>query len=390
MIKHCNLFLLLIFSLSVSAQKGMNTTKTVTSNMYSYDTTRIYDVMAKARRGEEITLGFIGGSITKGFAASSDSKRWINLVTNWWKTTFPKAKINMINAGIGGTGSNIGAFRVKEDLLSHQPDFVVVEFAVNDSLNDLSTQTMEGLVRQILQDPRHPALMMLCLREEKGKTAQKYHIPVARHYRIPLISFADLIEAQVAKDGVSLHSLFSDGLHPLDPGMKYIAQFINDELSRIYHKLPPDNEMSVVKTKLPNPLTTELFANTTKYNSTTLIAKSNNGWNKSPDSWTAETPGSEITFEVKGSAIAILYSRYNTVNRGMAEVWLDNGKHILLNAHWNDTWGPAIIFKMIGEFLESDKHTLHIKIVKETDEWSNGHFFQLLNVLSAEKTNVKK
>jgi hypothetical protein len=293
----------------------------------------------------------------------------------------------MINAGIGGTGSNIGTFRVKEDLLSHHPDFVVVEFAVNDSLNNTSTQMMEGLVRQILLDPKQPALMMLCLREAKGRTAQKYHIPVAQHYKIPLISFADLIDAQVAKDGISINSIFSDGLHPLDQGMKYIAQFINEELNRIYLKLPSDKAIPAINHKLPSPLTTDLFANTTKYNSATLIAKSNTGWNVLPDGWTSKTPEAEITFEIEGSAIAILYSRYNTADRGKAEVWLDNGKHIVLDAHWTDTWGPATIFQMIGENLGAGKHTLHLKIAGQIEDATSNHFFQLLNVLKAEKNN---
>jgi lysophospholipase L1-like esterase len=233
-----------------SGRQDINAMKSLHENV-PFDTARIYQVMAKARRGEEITLGYIGGSITKGYAASSDSKRWINLVTDWRKKTFPKAKFNMINAGIGGTGSNIGAFGVKEDLLSHHPDFVIVEFAVNDSLSNFSTQTMEGLVKQILQDPKSPGLMMLCLREAKGKTAQKFHIPVAQHYKIPLVSFADLIDAQAAKDGVSINSIFSDGLHPLDSGMKYIAGFIADELDRIYKKLPDDRKLPSLKKQLP-------------------------------------------------------------------------------------------------------------------------------------------
>jgi len=48
-----------------------------------YDTTRILNVMDKARRGEPITIGVIGGSITAGYAASVENKRWANLMTDW-------------------------------------------------------------------------------------------------------------------------------------------------------------------------------------------------------------------------------------------------------------------------------------------------------------------
>ena len=385
MTKKFNLFLMSAIML-ICLGIQLNAMQSLTNELVPFDTSRIYHVMDKARNGKEITLGFIGGSITKGYAASSDSKRWINLVTDWWKTTFPKAKINMINAGIGGTGSNIGAFRVKEDLLSHHPDFVIVEFAVNDSLNDFSMQTMEGLVRQILQDLGNPGLMMLCLREAKGRTAQKYHIPVAKHYKIPLVSFADLIDKQVAKDGVPINSIFSDGLHPLDSGMKYIADFITDELNRIYKTLPGEKNLPPINNHIPRPITTNLFENTTKYNAFNLQPRSNDGWKNNENGWYADTPGSEMIFQLQGSFIAVLYSRYKTENRGKVEIWLDNGKHTILNAYWTESWGPATIFEVLGENLNDAIHNLHIKIVDEHDNGTNGHYFQLLNVLSAKKS----
>ena len=42
------------------------------------------------------------------------------------------SKINFINAGVGATGSNYCAFRVRRELLTQNPDFVLVKFAVND------------------------------------------------------------------------------------------------------------------------------------------------------------------------------------------------------------------------------------------------------------------
>jgi hypothetical protein len=41
---------------------------------------------------------------------------------------------------------------------------------------------------------------------------------------------------------------------------------------------------------------------------------------------------------------------------------------------------------IIGENLSPGKHTLHIKIIDAQDEGTNGHYFQLLNVLTAEKS----
>ena len=55
-----------------------------------------------------------------------------------------------INAAIGGTGSDLGVFRLGHDVLQHEPDLVFVEFAVNDggAPPERIWQAMEGIVRQ--------------------------------------------------------------------------------------------------------------------------------------------------------------------------------------------------------------------------------------------------
>jgi len=49
------------------------------------DATRLHHALAKARRGEPVVVGVIGGSITGGAAASRPETRWGNLVADWWR-----------------------------------------------------------------------------------------------------------------------------------------------------------------------------------------------------------------------------------------------------------------------------------------------------------------
>ncbi|MHB9037139.1 MAG: SGNH/GDSL hydrolase family protein, partial [Armatimonadota bacterium] len=135
----------------------------------SGDASRLLRVMAKAKRGEKVVVGMIGGSITEGALASAPDKCWAALVARWWRDTFPKAKIEFINAGIGATGSDIGAHRAFKHLLKHNPDFVVAEYAVNDITNEACVETLEGLVRQVLNRKNHPALMLLFTMKSLGE-----------------------------------------------------------------------------------------------------------------------------------------------------------------------------------------------------------------------------
>lgn len=347
----------------------------------SYDTTRIYKAMAKARRGEAITIGVLGGSITQGYAASTDEKKWANLTAAWWRAKFPNTTVKLVNAGIGGTGSDVGAHRVKTDLLASKPDFVVVEFSVNDQESTLASQTMEGLVRQILKDETKPGLMMLMLKQQSGVTALKSHKPVAQHYSIPYISFAEWIDAKIAADNVAISSLFIDGLHPVDLGMKYIATFITDELERIYANLPADDKLPQISTTIPAALFTDEFENTYKYDNKSIAPVDNKGWILSGSGWTSDQPGSEIVFRLNGNAISFLFSRYNTPDRGQAEVWVDEGEHKIMDGYFTENWGPATVFGLVGNQLPDGDHFLHIKVASTHS--ATGSFFQILNIQQA-------
>ena len=83
------------------------------------------NVLAKLEAGKEVRIAYFGGSIT-----AADG--WRPKTLAWFRRQFPKAKIQEINATIGGTGSDLGVFRYRQDVLQHKPDLVFVEFSVND------------------------------------------------------------------------------------------------------------------------------------------------------------------------------------------------------------------------------------------------------------------
>jgi acyl-CoA thioesterase-1 len=348
-----------------------------------YDTTRIFHAMAKARRGEDVTVAVIGGSITAGSLASGEDKRWANIMKEWWVSTFPESNVGFINAGIGGTGSDIGAHRIREDVLDYDPDFIVVEFSVNDSEGEHAEKMMEGLIRQVLQSDSLPGVMMLLLKQQNGTTAQACHKLVGEHYNVPMVSFADLIDAAVASDGRVLDDIYVDGLHPNDLGMQYMADFLIDELTEIYSVLPDDDDLPEIDTTLPAPLVTDTYAHTYRYKTSAIVPVANSGWTATSVLWRASDVGAEMSFIVDGNAISILYSRHNTTNRGRVEVWIDDMAHKTLDAYWTETWGPATVFALIEENLPDGQHTLHIKVIEETSEGSEGHYFELLNILKA-------
>jgi len=81
--------------------------------------------MAKINAGQEVTVAYLGGSITA-------MNGWRNKTTEWLRATYPRASFKEVHAAIGGTGSDLGVFRLGRDVLAHHPDLLFVEFATND------------------------------------------------------------------------------------------------------------------------------------------------------------------------------------------------------------------------------------------------------------------
>lgn len=112
--------------------------------MYKSDLTRLKACMRRAEAGEDVTLGFFGGSITQDSLATKHEYCYAYRVFQWWEKTFPKAKLHYVNGGIGGTTSHYGVSRVVTDMLMYQPDFVVVDFSVNDEPENSFRKRMKG------------------------------------------------------------------------------------------------------------------------------------------------------------------------------------------------------------------------------------------------------
>lgn len=79
-------------------------------------------------------IAFLGDSVTQGcFLSQNDYEAaYHNRVRQKLNYLFPRAVVNIINAGIGGTTAKLGAKRIERDVLSKNPDLCVVCFGLND------------------------------------------------------------------------------------------------------------------------------------------------------------------------------------------------------------------------------------------------------------------
>lgn len=198
--------------------------------------------------GKPVTLGYFGGSITEA------PDGWRTATTTWFRTHFPLAEIREVNAAIGGTGSDLGAFRCSRDLLAHNPSLVFVEFAVNDAelTREWMLRSVEGLVRQLLvADPLTDLVLVLTTKadffpllaspDDLPRTA-RVHREVAEAYQLPWVNVAAGLVA-ACQDAERQKNLLPDGVHPSAEGHALyaaaLARFLDHDRAAFSLGAPP-------------------------------------------------------------------------------------------------------------------------------------------------------
>ena len=295
------------------------------------------NVAKKLAGGTKVTIAYLGGSITaqSGYRVQT---------LEWFRSQFPKATVDHVDAGIGGTGSDLGAFRVGRDVIAHKPDLVFIEFAVNDSGREPQSilESMEGLVRQIRRaDPEtdicfvytvmhgHGKLMLDDLALGRYPRAAATMELLADHYAIPSIHMGVKLQQLVQAGTVifqkalpkaerlkamaeGLFYFSGDGVHPYeDTGHVLYTQAVVRSMGLI---LPAG---SAATPALPPPLTADNWedAKTIPFGEAAQLT----GWrvlgqdetlakqfvNRMPKIWTGEQPGARAVIRFKGSHLKL-------------------------------------------------------------------------------------
>lgn len=226
--------------------------------MSAANDSRLKKLLCRAAQGEELTIGFLGGSITQGSLSSTPQTCYAYRVYQWFVDTFPQAKFHYVNGGIGGTDSFYGVSRAVTDMLMYQPDFVAVDFSVNDAKLSFRQETYEGVIRKLLSWPSRPAVVLLNnIYYDTGLTAEDDHVAVGDHYGVPHVSIRDSIYQDLKAGKYTRPQLSPDGLHPNDFGHGLVA----GEIIKLLENVNAHREEPEEGAVLPSPLTANAYEN---------------------------------------------------------------------------------------------------------------------------------
>ena len=108
-------------------------------------------VLRKLAAGEDVTIVCWGDSVTAGCSASTPETSYVGLLQGGLAALYPKARINVVNAGVGATNTSSRLPAFHSDVLARNPDLITVEF-VNDVW--LSIEAVRANWRRFITEAR--------------------------------------------------------------------------------------------------------------------------------------------------------------------------------------------------------------------------------------------
>ena len=236
-------FTLIARPVVILALAGMGATQLLGAVDTGHD---LVEVFARARVGEPLRAVAIGGSITQA------GEGWIG---GWLRDQFPCNAVTMYNAGMSATGSDLAVFRLERDVISCQPDLVLIEFAVNDGgLSDADAiRYLESLVVRLKSLPKAPAIVFIEAAAKEGSLRTR-HQQVARYYGLLDIDLQQAVDAQLLKEHLPWSELMADDVHPNEKGHAFYSRVIAEKLAPFIEQAQGGVREKVEIRPLPKPL----------------------------------------------------------------------------------------------------------------------------------------
>ena len=330
---------------------------------------RLKKVIEKARAGEDVTLGFIGGSITEGYNAGTENI-YAKLVYDFFKETYGTGdNVHYVNAGLSGTPSILGLIRSDRDLFAYEPDIIFIEFAVNDGTSQIHNTGYQSLINKSLSMENDPAVILLFSVIETGYTCQDNMNLFGFNYDLTRISVKNAIWNYIEDGSITWDDWSDDESHPNTWGHKMYADFIINYLKLAdAEKLDEEytfsdkfssgfdhTDLIMIDRSVNLP---ELgLTSTGSFTDKGDLASFNNGWKYEGTSDTCEA----FTFTYTGKAMYIVFKDTNHSSYGTAEVYVDGAYKMSLDGNSSDGWFNPVTECLLRE-NEAATHTVEIRM----------------------------
>jgi lysophospholipase L1-like esterase len=355
---------------------------------------RLAALFARMRRGEDIVVAAIGGSITTGYAAPDPSREgWFALAGEWWKEKAASrgAKAELRNRGLCGTDSLWANFRIDEQ--AKGADFVFMEFAMNDQWLDPAVRrpSYEACLRRLLSAQKPPAVLALFLNEkaDRSKGQAREQEILTRYYGLPAVDFGKWQDERIGAGGGSWDDLFdgAETIHPNAAGHRAIAECLVEFLEQAWKASEREAAEQAesgrpANGRLAEALYVSDFCFTELWDSGNAQVLDSRGWSVGgdahgewqahggcPNGWRCATEGAVLELKVKGRVIGVLYSESDAYRD--LEAWVDDEPPVSLPCRVEYRKGYlGWASRIVARALPEGEHVLRLRLKNDASAGS--------------------
>lgn len=201
------------------------------------NTYRLKKVIEKIKKGEDVYIAAIGGSVTEGAGPAKFTDGYAFQFFRAVKEKYAPGEGKNVffdGAGLSGTPSLLGAVRYEKDVvkvLNHTPDLLIVEFAVNDGGEPVFQRSFEALIRNALYQNEETAVIALYCAATYGNTSGPKK-EVGDYYNIPQINMLPVVNECLEKGTFKKEEFYADYVHPTIDGHKFMTDCLLSVLAK--------------------------------------------------------------------------------------------------------------------------------------------------------------
>lgn len=189
---------------------------------------RIQHVTEKLQHNEVLRFVTLGGSITEGLIANKKvAMPYGNLIYDFLsQKLYGPRQVEYLNLGISCSFALLGLILTESHIRDFAPDLVIIDFSVNETLDQGGMIRFESLIRSLLNLPSQPALIILTLKDQASHTAAPYMTHMGKYYDLPVINLGDALETYFNAQMLCWSDCYADYIHPHQLGHQLIADCI--------------------------------------------------------------------------------------------------------------------------------------------------------------------
>ncbi len=330
---------------------------------------KLTKLINKAKCGGNLTLGFLGGSITQGCNPSVPENAYVERVTRWFKETFPNVSFTRVNAGIGATTSLIGVHRMDSDILQYDPDIVFVDFAANDVDGRINTHiSYESLIRKLLMNLKEDVpVVEIFMTLNTGESAYKEQEVIANHYGLPVVNFRKEIFEKIAAGEYIWTDIETDEVHPNDRGHNIIKELIVDLM-----KTAENNTDLETSNELPAPIYSDKYVNgyMVLFDDNKKLIENMHGFKVEEQTFrTINTgitnelvDGAKVTLKINARTLHLLYVKGIEDNRATLSITVDDNQKLELDTSFQGGWGNYPETFPVFDEVAAGEHIVTIEV----------------------------